>query len=50
LGFGLAGGAFLWISGRLIEPTKLERRLAMFIAIVLLVALIISIVAVRISH
>jgi hypothetical protein len=50
LGFGLAGGAFLWISGRLIEPTKLERRLAMFIVLVLLVALVISIIAVRISH
>jgi hypothetical protein len=50
LGFGLAGGVFLWISGRLVEPTRLERQLVMFIAIVLLVALIISIIAVRISH
>lgn len=50
LGFGLAGGVFLWISGRLIEPTKLERQLATFIAIVLLVAFIISIIAVRMSH
>ena len=50
LGFGLAGGVFLWISGRMVEPTRLERRLAAFIAVVLLVALIISIIAVRISH
>ena len=50
LGFGLAGGVFLWISGRLVEPTKLERRLATFIALVLLVALVISLIAVRISH
>ncbi|MFN2108143.1 MAG: hypothetical protein ACK2UI_00650 [Anaerolineae bacterium] len=50
LGFGLAGGAFLWISGRLVEPTRLERQLVTFIVIVLLVALVISIIAVRISH
>lgn len=50
LGFGLAGGVFLWISGRLVEPTRLERQLATFIAVVLLVALVISIIAVRISH
>lgn len=50
LGFGLAGSAFLWISGRMVEPTRLEQWLVMFIAIVLVVALIISIIAVRISH
>ena len=50
LGFGLAGGVFLWISGRLVEPTRLERQLVTFIAVVLLVALVISIIAVRISH
>lgn len=50
LGFGLAGGTFLWISGRLVEPTRLERQLVTFIAVVLLVALVISIIAVRISH
>ncbi len=50
LGFGLAGGVFLWISGRMVEPTRLERRLATFIVIVLLVALAISSIAVHISH
>ncbi len=50
LGFGLAGGVFLWISGRMVEPTRLERRLATFVVIVLLVALAISIIAVRLSH
>jgi hypothetical protein len=50
LGFGLAGGVFLWISGRLVEPTRLARQLVTFIAIVLLVVLVISIIAVRISH
>jgi hypothetical protein len=50
LGFGLAGGVFLWISGRLVEPTRLARQLVTFIAIVLLVVLVISIIAVRISN
>ncbi len=50
LGFGLAGSTFLWISGRLIEPTRFEQRLVMFVAIVLLIALLISLIAVRISH
>lgn len=49
LGFGLAGSAFLWISGRMVEPTKFEQRLVLFIAIVLVVALVISAIAVRIS-
>lgn len=49
LGFGLAGSAFLWISGRMVEPTRFEQRLLIFIAIVLVVALIISAIAVRIS-
>ena len=49
LGFGLAGSAFLWISGRMVEPTKFEQRLLLFIAIVLVVALVISAIAVRIS-
>ncbi len=50
LGFGLAGGLFLWISGRLIKPTRFELKLGVFIAVILLIALIISIVAVQISH
>jgi len=50
MGIGLAGGAFLWISGRLIKPTGLERKLALFITIILTIALLISIVAVQISH
>ena len=49
LGFGLAGSAFLWISGRMVEPTRFEQRLLLFIAIVLVVALVISAIAVRIS-
>ena len=50
LGVGLAGGVFLWISGRLIEPTRLERQLAAFIGVVLVVALIISLIAVQLSR
>ncbi|MBN1248153.1 MAG: hypothetical protein JXC32_10880 [Anaerolineae bacterium] len=50
LGFGIAGGAFLWLSGRLIKPTGMERKLAIFVAIIVAIALIISWIAVQISH
>jgi hypothetical protein len=50
LGLGLAGGVFLWISGRLVRPTGLERKLALFIVITLVIALGISLIAVQISH
>lgn len=50
LGVGLAGGVFLWISGRLIQPTRLERQLAAFIGVVLVVALVISLIAVQLSR
>ena len=50
MGFGLAGGAFLWISGRLVKTTGLERKLAIFIAVILTIALVISVIAVQISH
>jgi hypothetical protein len=49
LGVALAGGLFLWISGRLIQPTRLERQMAVFVLMILLIALAISIVAVQIS-
>ncbi|HOT90363.1 MAG TPA: hypothetical protein PLJ78_00395 [Anaerolineae bacterium] len=48
-GLGLAGGVFLWLSGRLVHPTRLERQLAAFVAVVLMIALLISLVAVGIS-
>lgn len=50
LGFGLAGGAFLWLSGRLIKPTGMERKLAIFVAVIVAIALIISWIAVQISQ
>jgi hypothetical protein len=50
LGIGLAGGLFLWMSGRLVRPTGLERKLALFVAVVLVIALIISAVAIQISR
>jgi hypothetical protein len=50
MGFGLAGGAFLWISGRLVKPTGLERKLAIFVAVVLIIALAISLIAVQLSR
>ncbi len=50
LGFGLAGLLFLWASGRLARPTRFEWLLAGFAGTVLLIALIISLIAVRISR
>jgi len=51
-GIGLAGSLFLWMSGRLIKlkPTRLERQMATYIGVILLVALLISLIAVQISH
>jgi hypothetical protein len=49
-GIGLAGGVFLWTSGRLVEPTRLERKLAVFVALVLAVALVLSLIAIWSSH
>lgn len=49
-GFGLAGAVFLWVSGRLVKPTRLERKLAIFVGITLAIALAVSAIAVRISH
>lgn len=50
MGFGLAGGAFLWISGRLVKTTGLERKLTVFVTVILAIALLISVIAVQISH
>lgn len=50
MGFGLAGGAFLWISGRLVKTTGLERKLSFFVTVILAIALLISVIAVQISH
>ncbi len=50
LGIGVAGGLFMWISGRLIKPTRLERKLALFVAAVLIVALVISLAAAQLSR
>ncbi len=50
MGFGLAGGAFLWISGRLVKTVGLVRKLAIFITVILAIALLISVIAVQISH
>jgi hypothetical protein len=50
MGFGLAGGVFLWISGRLVKPTGLERKLAIFVTLTLAIALAISLIAVHLSR
>jgi hypothetical protein len=49
-GFGLAGGLFLWISGRLIKPTRFESKLIYFVVVVLAIALVVSVLAVGISR
>ena len=33
IGLALAGGLFLWISGRIVRPTRLERYLALFVGV-----------------
>ena len=50
VGVGLAGGLFLWVSGRLIKPTHFESKLVYFIIVVLAIALFVSLLAVQISH
>lgn len=49
-GLGLGGGVFLWISGQLVRPSRLERQLIVFVAVVLAIALLISLIAVQISR
>ncbi len=49
-GLGLAGVLFMWISGRLIQPTRLERQILTFVGLVLGVALLISIIAISMSR
>ncbi|MCU0520663.1 MAG: hypothetical protein MUF84_08230 [Anaerolineae bacterium] len=49
-GFGIAGAVFLWISGRLVKPTRFERKLAIFIGLTLAIGLAISAIAIRISR
>ncbi len=49
LGGALAGGLFLWISGRLVHPTRLERQISVFVLVVLAIALIISWIAILLS-
>jgi hypothetical protein len=50
VGLGLAGALFLWISQRMVQPTRLARQMALFLLLVLGTALLISYVAVQISR
>jgi len=51
-GIGVAGSLFLWMSGRLVKlkPTRLERQMLTYVGVILLVALLISLMAVQISR
>lgn len=51
-GIGLAGGLFMWMSGRLtrLKPTRIEKQMAAYIGVILLVALVISLLAVLLSR
>lgn len=49
VGLGVASALFLWVSRRFVQPTQLERQLALFLILVLLVALIVSTLAVQFS-
>jgi len=49
-GVSLAGGIFLWISGYLLKPTHFEIKLVYFFGVVLVIALVVSFLAVRFSH
>ncbi len=49
-GLGLAGALFMWISGRLIQPTRFERQVGSFILLALGIALLISLLAISISR
>ncbi|MDF1513783.1 MAG: hypothetical protein P1S60_08245 [Anaerolineae bacterium] len=50
VGVSLAGGLFLWITGRLLRPSNFESKLIYFICAVLAIALFVSMLAVRISQ
>lgn len=50
MGFVLAGGIFLWMSGQMLKPSPRSQRIVMLLGLTLLIALIISLIAVRISH
>jgi hypothetical protein len=49
IGLGVASALFLWISRRFVQPTRLERQLALFLILVLLIALIVSYLAMQLS-
>lgn len=49
-GLGLAGLLFMWISGRMVQPTRLERQIGSFLVLALGVALFISLLAVMLSR
>ena len=49
-GLGLAALLFLWVSRNLVLPTRRERHMVLFLALVLIIALVISALAVTFSR
>lgn len=49
VGLGIASMLFLWISRRFVQPSRLEQHLALFLILVLLIALIVSTLAAQFS-
>ncbi len=48
-GLGLAGLLFLWVSRSFLKPTSRERKMVLFLAVVLFVALLLSLIAVQLG-
>ncbi len=49
-GISLAGGVFLWITGNLLKTSRFESKLVYFLGVVLVIALVVSLLAVRFSQ
>ncbi len=49
-GFALAGGIFLWASGRILRPSRRSQFIVLFLGLVLAVGLALSLLAVRLSR
>ena len=48
-GLGLAGLLFLWVSRSFLKPTRREQKMAIFLVVVLFIALLLSLIAVQLG-